>query len=244
MEYMVMECHPSYAVVMDRQGRFCKVANLGYEVGQRLDHVVQMRQPGENAGTRKRLAPVLGMAACLCIVLAGVWQLWLMSMGTVLIQINPQIQLSVNRMERVIAAEALNPDGAKVLFDCQPYGKTVEQAAQELSDRAAELGYLSDGGQVRLTVDSRDVQWMADTEHRLETVEVRQARNVTVFIGQADDDDLDDDDDDHWEHPDDDRDDPEEPDDDDSDDSDDDDWEDEDDDRDDDDDSDEDEDGD
>ena len=30
MKYLVMECHPGYAVVLDEQGVFRKVANLRY----------------------------------------------------------------------------------------------------------------------------------------------------------------------------------------------------------------------
>ena len=180
MEYLVMECHESYAVVLDSRGRFLKVANLRYEVGQELDAVVELREP-----VREKVIPWKGLtalAACLCIVFTGLWQMVLLSMGTVLIQINPQIRLNVNRMERVISAEALNPDGAKVLFDYHAFGKTVEQAAQELSDRAASMGYLADGGQVHLTVDSRDEQWRTETERRLEAVIVHDAENITIII--------------------------------------------------------------
>ena len=180
MEYLVMECHESYAVVLDSRGRFLKVANLRYEVGQELDTVVELREP-----VREKVIPWKGLtalAACLCIVFTGLWQMVLLSMGTVLIQINPQIRLNVNRMERVISAEALNPDGAKVLFDYHAFGKTVEQAAQELSDRAASMGYLADGGQVHLTVDSRDEQWRTETERRLEAVIVHDADNITIII--------------------------------------------------------------
>ncbi|MBQ7098829.1 MAG: hypothetical protein IJO05_03815, partial [Oscillospiraceae bacterium] len=115
MEYLVMECHSSYAVVLDHQGRFKKVANLGYQVGQEVSTVVELRQPKPRGVIHWQ--PVLTAAACLCILFVGIWQTALLSMGTVLIQINPQIRLSVNRMERVISAEAVNADGAKVLFD-------------------------------------------------------------------------------------------------------------------------------
>ena len=134
MEYLVMECHRSYAVVLDRQGRFKKVANLQSQVGQEVSSVVELRQPRQ--GGVIRWQPLLTAAACLCIVFAGIWQTALLSMGTVLIQINPQIRLSVNRMERVISAEAVNPDGAKVLFDYHPFGKTVEQVAQGFPNRS------------------------------------------------------------------------------------------------------------
>lgn len=194
MEYLVMECHRSYAVVLDRQGRFKKVANLGYQVGQEIADPIELREPRRSAGVRWQ--PLLTTAACLCILFMGVWQMALLSMGTVLIQINPEIRLSVNRMERVISAEAVNPDGAKVLFDYHAFGKTVEQVTQELSDRAAGLGYLHDDGEVHLTVESADTRWKTATESRLETVAVREAQRVTVIIEH---DDWDDDDwDDHW----------------------------------------------
>ena len=196
MEYLVMECHSSYAVVLDHQGRFKKVANLGYQVGQEVSSVVELHQPKPRGVIHWQ--PVLTAAACLCILFMGIWQTALLSMGTVLIQINPQIRLSVNRMERVISAEAVNADGAKVLFDYHAFGKTVEQVAQELSDRAADLGYLHDDGEVHLTVDSRDAKWKTATETRLESVAVREAQRVTVIIEHDDDwDDWDDDWDDH-----------------------------------------------
>ena len=40
MEYLVMECGLSYAVVMDQDGRILKVPNLDYTVGQSLKDVV------------------------------------------------------------------------------------------------------------------------------------------------------------------------------------------------------------
>ena len=204
MEYLVMECHQSYAVVLDHQGRFKKVANLGYQVGQEVSTVVELREA--RAPGVIRWQPVLTAAACLCILFMGIWQTALLSMGTVLIQINPQIRLSVNRMERVISAEAVNADGAKVLFDYHAFGKTVEQVTQELSDRAADLGYLHDDGEVHLTVDSRDAKWKTATETRLESVAVREAQRVTVIIEHDDDwDDWDDHDDDHEDHDDDDE---------------------------------------
>ena len=190
--------------------------------------VATLRQLGlweEPKKTVVRWQPMAAMAACLCIAFTGVWQLMLLSMGTVLIQINPQIRLSVNRMERVISAEALNADGAKVLFDYHPFGKTVEQATGELSDRAAAMGYLTEGGEVHLTVDSQNAEWKAETERRLETVTVHDAQRITIIIEHDDLEDLiedlidpedpDDDWDDDWEDRDDDPDDDEEDDDDD-----------------------------
>lgn len=45
MKYLVMECHPGYAVVLDENGRFLKVANRRYEVGQTVADVEPMKTP-------------------------------------------------------------------------------------------------------------------------------------------------------------------------------------------------------
>ena len=44
MKYIVMECHPSYAVLLDEEGRFVKAANLHYETGQTVCEPVLMRE--------------------------------------------------------------------------------------------------------------------------------------------------------------------------------------------------------
>ena len=52
MKYLVMECRPGYAVLLDEEGRFLKAANRNYQVGQTVTEVVEMRlassAPGRN----------------------------------------------------------------------------------------------------------------------------------------------------------------------------------------------------
>ena len=47
MKYIVMECHYSYAVLLDRNGRFVKAANLGYKVGQTVEDPVLIKVPSK-----------------------------------------------------------------------------------------------------------------------------------------------------------------------------------------------------
>ena len=56
MEYLVMECGLSYAVVMDQDGRILKVPNLGYTVGQTLEDVVLLPERPAKATIHKRIA--------------------------------------------------------------------------------------------------------------------------------------------------------------------------------------------
>lgn len=52
MKFMVMECHPGYAVVLDEEGRFRKVANMRYEVGQTLTEVTEVSVPVKRSPVR------------------------------------------------------------------------------------------------------------------------------------------------------------------------------------------------
>ena len=182
MEYLVMECGLSYAVVMDQDGRILKVPNLGYSVGRSLKDVVLLPERPAKPMLRKRLARWGTMAACLCLVLLGSW-IWQSPIGTVRMQINPDVQMSVNRFDRVVALEGLNEDGVSLIDGYHAYGKGMETVSDELADRAMELGYLADGGQITLTVDSEKSGWKTAAEELLLLeLEVHFDHRITVAV--------------------------------------------------------------
>ncbi len=182
MEYLVMECGLSYAVVMDQDGRILKVPNLGYTVGQTLEDVVLLPERPAKTTLHKRLARWGTMVACLCLLLLGSW-VWQSPIGTVRMQINPDVQMSVNRFDRVVALEGLNEDGTSLIDGYRAYGKGMKTVSDELADRATELGYLSDGGQITLTVDSEKDDWKTAAEELLLLeLEVHFEQRVTVTV--------------------------------------------------------------
>lgn len=183
MEYLVMECGLSYAVVLDQDGRILKVPNLGYTVGQSLkDAVLLPERPVRQQVLHKRIARWGTMVACLCLLLLGSW-VWQSPIGTVRMQINPDVQLSVNRFDRVVALEGLNEDGAALIDGYHAYGKGMKTVSDELADRAMELGYLSAGGQITLTVDSEKDDWKTAAEELLLLeLEVHFEQRVTVTV--------------------------------------------------------------
>lgn len=76
MTYLVMECHPSYAIVLDNEGRMIKAANLGYQEGQVVGEIIARQTP--KAPILFRLAPA--GRGCLpvpgCIGRRGLWCIW------------------------------------------------------------------------------------------------------------------------------------------------------------------------
>ena len=182
MEYLVMECGLSYAVVLDQDGRILKVPNLGYTVGQSLKDVVLLPERPAKTTLHKRLARWGTMVACLCLLLLGSWT-WQSPIGTVRMHINPDVLLSVNRFDRVVALEGLNEDGTALIDGYRAYGKGMKTVSDELADRAMELGYLSDGGQITLTVDSEKGDWKTAAEELLLLeLEVHFEQRVTVTV--------------------------------------------------------------
>ena len=112
MSYLVMETHPAYAVVMDEEGRFLKAANLRYQVGDTVQEIIELQMPRKKAiPLWKPLSGLAGLAACFCLVFFGYYRPNFTAYGTLRIQINPDVEMTVSRTDRVLDLEGLNEDG-------------------------------------------------------------------------------------------------------------------------------------
>ena len=186
MTYLVMECHPGYAVVLDQTGRFLKVANLNYQVGETVSFVIECTAEEEpvtihSLRRRRILLSAASLAASFFLAVLGTWHICLTPYGAVRIQINPDLKLTVNRLDYVISADGLNDDGLRLLDGYRFRGQKLEQASDDLADRAMEMGYLKEGGQILLTLESSHENWIAKTEDRLLT-ELENHLNDTVSV--------------------------------------------------------------
>ena len=183
-----MEVHPAYAVVLDEEGRFLKAANLRYQVGDTVRDIVELRRPKEKRPALwKPLSGVAGLAACLCIVFFGYYQPNFVPYGALRIQINPDVELTLSRTDRVLELEGLNEDGQSLIAGYDYGGKDREDVTEELVERAIDLGYLSGGETVSITVTSADADWQAREEQAArEDLEERYGETIVIQIGPAD----------------------------------------------------------
>ena len=60
-----------------------------------------------------------------------------------------------------MTVEGTNPDGEVLTEGYEGRGKELEQVMDELTDRAVEMGWLHPGGQITLTLDAEDGDWVA-----------------------------------------------------------------------------------
>ena len=171
MKYLIMECHKAYAIVMDEKGRFLKAANLNYEVGQKVTSIVEMKLP-ENTSEKssfrffssRSLAGLSSLAACLCLVFFCFWQCFFTSFGMVKMQINPSVLISTNRIGYVTQLKGENEDGKLLVDSYRFYWKKLDTVVSELADEAVVQGYLKDGGEIHLTLFSKNQDWAENTE--------------------------------------------------------------------------------
>ena len=185
MKYLVMETHPAYAVVLDEDGRFLKAANLRYQVGDTVQDIVELRTPQKKVVPAwKPLSGLAAAAACLCMVFFGWYQPNYTAYGTLRIQINPDVEMTVSRTDRVLDLEGLNADGEDLIEEYDYQGKDRETAAHELVERAIDMGYLSDGETVSITVNSADADWQAREETQVRAqLEARYGETIVIRLG-------------------------------------------------------------
>ncbi|MDO4732949.1 MAG: hypothetical protein Q4B50_05485, partial [Bacillota bacterium] len=159
MKYLVMECHSSYAILLDEEGRFLKAANLHYNVGQRVESPVLMREAEKSStGNSKALIRILsGLAACLLLFFGfRFYQSHLIIHSSIFLSINPAVQIDLNQQESVLRLQGSNADGCQLLEGYRGWGKDKVTVVDELIDRAIELGFLSEGGCVSFSIDAPD----------------------------------------------------------------------------------------
>lgn len=168
--YMVVETRNAYAVVLDSRGRFIKAANLGYKTGDVTDHIVPLiypRNKKEQRNTIIRIAASLAACVCLCIFGIYEYQYMFVKYGDVHIQINPEIEISLSRSGRVLDVEGENPDGEALLKDYKYKGKSKETVVDELTELAIEQKYLTEGGQITVSVNAGNSSWASRIENEL-----------------------------------------------------------------------------
>lgn len=186
MSYLVIECHPGYAVLLDEEGRFLKAANLRYEVGQTVYDPVLMKETTERQRRTMRWisSGIAAIAACF-LLFFGIhyYQKYLQPYSSIYLTINPTVQMDLNRQGTVVRLTGINEDGKALLEGYDSKGKDKVTVADELIDRAIEMGFLSEGGQVSFSIDSPDDALFQEygTELRTKVTEHLDGR-ITITI--------------------------------------------------------------
>ncbi|NLY10600.1 MAG: anti-sigma factor domain-containing protein [Firmicutes bacterium] len=102
------------------------------------------------------------------------------------VDINPSVELTLNKHQRVIKVEGLNDDGKELLRNVKVVGKTFEQAIETIGNRAEMDGYLQVGeNEIVVTIarnhELEDPVTATNENLRAETVEMLASTTRTEF---------------------------------------------------------------
>lgn len=144
---VILELDGGRAVVLDGSGAFRSVpARPEWRTGD----VVPL------SGQRRHWA--VPAAACLVLVLAGSggWLVWRAPAALVSLDVNPSVELTLNRFDRVVSTRAMNDEGAELLEQGGVEGMTAGRAVAALLDSDFLEPYLARENYVALTVQAED----------------------------------------------------------------------------------------
>ena len=138
MKAVVVEIENRYAAVLSDDGCIVKVKNNNYEIGQ----VIQMSN--SNIHIRKKLVAIAASAAAMVILGTGTWA-YASPYSYVSLDINPSIEFTVNRFDRVLNVKAINDDGEEILKKvnlADLKNETIKEALTITVKQISEEGYF------------------------------------------------------------------------------------------------------
>lgn len=114
--------------------------------------VIDGKAARRTARKHRRTPLVAALAACLALValsIGGVAWAW-QPYAYVAIDVNPSIELGINRFDRVASTRAYNDDGERVLAAADVQGDTYEQAMTSIEQALQD--YLDDTSAIEVTI--------------------------------------------------------------------------------------------
>lgn len=167
MNYIVMECHEAYAILMDEESRFFHAANLHYNVGQTVTEPILMRQ--SNAETdvettaaapriRRIVMRVTAAAACLLLAAGAGYFHFMQNYHTdavVILNSDANIQMYLNKEGKVVKLQSDNDAGAALLEGYDGRRKNKVTVAHELLALQKASGSINDGDTVEVYISAQ-----------------------------------------------------------------------------------------
>ena len=120
--------------------------SLKQKTRQRVESALSHRRP------RMRRRVLIGAACALLFLVIGGYRLLFATSAVISIDINPSLELRVNRFDRVIGAEGFNSDGEELLRTLSLFYRPYEQAVTEVLGSEAVSSCLAEDELLEVTI--------------------------------------------------------------------------------------------
>lgn len=114
-----------------------------------------VKKPGRRPGKVIWMVPSFAACAVVCFLFLHLWNF--RTEATIYLDVNPSIEMEINRNEKVLSARANNEDGKVVLGDMNLKNTDLEVAVHAILGSMVKQGYLSEArSMILLSIDSAD----------------------------------------------------------------------------------------
>lgn len=167
MKAIVIDLNNGFAAAFSDDGSIVKLKNKNYTIGQVID--VKEQSLVQTNKRKKWFTRALCAAALICVLGTGVWA-YSTPYSYVSLDVNPSVEYSVNRFQRVLTVNAVNDDGKEIIdeIDIEKLkNSSIDDAIKNTVLQIAENGYFAEdeeGGIVITTSgeNAEDAQQLAD----------------------------------------------------------------------------------
>lgn len=166
MKAVIVEIHNNTAVILSEEGCVVNIKNNNYQIGQEVE--IQMK---------KELKPkkwiVFASAAASLLFLFGIGaHAYYTPYTYVSLDVNPSIEYSVNRFEKVLSVNGVNDDGTEIINEISFENlehKNITDAISLTVNEILEAGYLDDATSgIVITTSSENEEKAEDLAQNLE----------------------------------------------------------------------------
>ena len=156
MKAVVLEIKEKWAAVLCEDGVIRKVKKGNFKVGDSFDFEAENHKKVVSIGSLRR--NMVGSAAALFLIVAGVAGTYsynnVLACSYVSLDINPSIEYTLNRQDKVVAVKGLNNDGQEIVDELLSVRKvTLKEALQETKQLLTQKNYLKSGSSEDVLID-------------------------------------------------------------------------------------------
>jgi hypothetical protein len=167
MKTVIVELRGKYAAALSDDGRVRRIVNKNYTVGQ----IIQIE--ADKPSNLRLMARAVSAAAAVLLLSSSAWAYYT-PYCYVSLDINPSIEYSLNRFDRVLSYSAVNEDGAKIVSDLRLRNKNINDAVALTIQKIADDGYLTQDeiGNIMIAASSKRMEQSDELAAQIiETVE-------------------------------------------------------------------------
>ncbi|HEX2985435.1 MAG TPA: hypothetical protein VHO71_01310, partial [Caproiciproducens sp.] len=177
MKAVIVEIRENHAAALSDDGCVIKVKDKNYAIGQ----VIEMKKTTRLSA--KFVVWAASAAAAVVILGTGAWAYYT-PYTYVSLDVNPSIEYSVNRFDRVLSAVAVNNDGKKILESLALQNKPIEEAVKDTVKEIKKNGYFqgTDPGAIEISTASENEQNSELLAQNLETTAKEETVGSTAPV--------------------------------------------------------------